>query len=332
MKQTTDTIQSDEEEGEDDADWLSSTVYRLQMVRNKLDPDSHLQPDIVHCGKKDSKRSLRFHDPGIVLVDKDGKPAGLPNCRGLKSFNTTFAKLFARLRPVLLKNPHLSIPISTKLEKQGVLYRADPCSQHCASAATEDSMWCDWAIFLFTIRGRTRQYPGQIIGFVNFDPITAAAFNSVYGKNDVAKTGGLHSLAELTQNPLNGFLDPGAAIETEQQLQPNSSLFFWEKKETIDNAHNVRCIPILAIHGPILALADFAPEFQHKKDRMVCTSWIRDDRVGAFVFVRPRLDWAELFVQKARKAYREHKEEERVAKRLRETNKLSPLRPKKKKG
>ena len=181
--------------------------------------------------------------------------------------------------------------------------------------------WCDWAIFLFKIKGSLCQYPGQIIGFVDFDPVTAAAYNSVWDKGTVAKTGGIHALAELTQNALTNFDDPSGDMDAGQQLQPNSSLFFWELKEKINGLHNVRCITQEAILNPVVAFADFSPEFEHKKDRMVCKSWRPDELEGSYIYVRPQKYWADVFVQKARKAYREHNKDEKEARQNRSTNK-----------
>ena len=47
---------------------LSSTVYRVQMVKNKLDCNSSFHPEIVFYGKKDSSRSARFHCPDRELI------------------------------------------------------------------------------------------------------------------------------------------------------------------------------------------------------------------------------------------------------------------------
>jgi hypothetical protein len=150
-------------------DGLSSIVYRAQMVRNKLDPNSKLHPDIVYYGKRDSTRAARFHSPITELVDNEGNPAGIKNCHGLKSYNETFAKLLDSLGPLLINNPHFSIPIFTEHRKDNVIYRADPCSQFCTTA-TNNNQWCDWAIFLQKKhnRGKGRHHPGQILGFVNF--------------------------------------------------------------------------------------------------------------------------------------------------------------------
>ena len=311
-------------------DGLSSTVYRAQMVRNKLDPNSKFEPDIVFCGKQESARGLRFHSPNTELIGLDGKSAGVQNCRGLGSFNESFRKLLARLGPVVRKMPDFLIPIFSELRKDYEIYRADPCSQFGATDSN-DAEWNDWAIFRFKVGGVIGEYPGQLIGYVHFDTATAAAYNSVWGAGTVDKSGGGHVLAELTQNALKGILDPTIELDPEQQMQPNSSIFFWERKEDVGGSPPVRCIPVSAVTAPVAAYADFAPEFVHNKDRMICKSWVTDDRVGAYIFVRPRKDWASLFVNTARKAYREHNKEQKEAKRDRDNNKRLPSKPKKNK-
>jgi hypothetical protein len=314
-------------------DGLSSSIYCVMMVRNKLDPNSEFHSEIVHCARKVSTRSARFHCPLTELIDTDGRAAGLTNCRGLKSFNAIFEKLHARLGPIVTKNPHLTIPIFTEYRKDAVIYRADPCSQYSSKEAKffDTTSWCDWALFLSTFERKRVQYPGQIIGFTNFDKITARAYNAHWGPGAADRSGGGQALVEMTQNQLHGFLDPSLPIVESQQLQSNSSMFFWEQKEKVDKVNVIRCTPVTSIHGPVVVFKDFSPEFKHIKDRMKCLSWSRPDLEGAFIFVRPRMYWADMFISAAHTAYNEKREREKTAKRSREKeNEPTSRRPKKK--
>jgi hypothetical protein len=165
-----------------------------------------------------------------------------------------------------------------------------------------------------------------------FDHITAAAYNSVWGAGVVQQSGGGYALVELTQEDLKGFLDPSQQIRAEQQMQPNSSIFFWETKQRMEGEDKnvIHCLPVSAVHCPVAAYADFAPEFKHNKDRMTCESWVHKDRVGSYIFVRPRKHWADVFIHAARKAYRENNQDAKSAKRAVPADSPSPTRKTKK--
>jgi hypothetical protein len=323
-------------------DGLSACAYVIQMVKNKNDPDDQYHPNIVHCGKSGTKRDRLFYSPSTNLVGLDGKPAGTKNNRGLKVFNTQFSYLFQVFEPIFRIDPTLKIPIFTELRKDNKLYRADPCSPH-AMEATEKCMtrsWCDWAIFQHERKTEqtTRPYPGQIFGFTSFDSVAAIdAFNETCNTDDKVDPieGDGYAIATLTSRELVGFFDPAADPQPEQQMQANSSLFFWEQKETVSNSGGatlsakrrrgkakskvaekpkqcrIRTISINRISSPVVAFKDFGPNFEHKNGTTKCGSWAPDTRSGAYIFVRPRVQWGNVFLSRARQAFVQHKLEQK---------------------
>ena len=60
-------------------------------------------------------------------------------------------------------------------------------------------------------------------------------FNQVCatGDNVDSRNGGGYALAKMTAHELVGFLDPSSDQIPDQQMQANSSLLFWERKECI---------------------------------------------------------------------------------------------------
>jgi hypothetical protein len=330
---------------------LSNLSYMIQMVKNKNKQDDQFHPNIVHCGRSGTLRHSLFYSRNISFVGFDGRPAGTKNQRGLKAYNLKFLTLFRAFEPIFRINPHLKIPIFTELRKDNVLYRADPCSPH-ALEDTQKHMtqsWCDWALFKYKgSRNKVCLYPGHIAGFTSFDTVAVKdAFNKMCDSRDKLDTcAGVagFAIAELTSRELVGFSDPASQPIPDQQMQANSSLFFWEKKETITETvtdsvmvnisnnssrgklssgntrskkrpiivseqHRVRVVSISLISDPIVAFEDFAPTFDHTNNVTTCGTWVPSSRVGAFIFVRPRAQWGQVFLARARQALAHHKKE-----------------------
>jgi hypothetical protein len=315
------------------SDGLSGLAYTVQMVKNNKMPEEQYLPDIVYCGRTGTRRHKHFFCANTNLIGLDGKPAGAKNCRGLKVFNSGFGKLFRVFEPLLHIQPDLKILIFTEFRKDNKLYRADPCSPHSLEG-TEKFMtrsWCDWAHFKDKVSPSL--YPGQILGFTSFETeAVSTVFNQTCeADNNVDLSDGSgYAVAELTSRELVGYLDPTANPIPQQQMQANSSLFFWEEKETVSDSgldkrttkgkrgkakssrankpkqHRVRLLSVSRIRGPVVAFADFAPQFEHTNGVTKCGAWVPPCRFGAYIFVRPRSQWSRVFLSRARQAYAQH--------------------------
>jgi hypothetical protein len=338
---------------------LSCPAYMVQMVKNNHDPNSQYSPNIVYCGKPGTSRHTYLYRPDLDLIGWDGKPAGTKNTCTLKDCNSKFFAIVQALAHMFDTDPALKIPIFTEMRKDNILYRADPCSPYALEQTEKKNLttaWCDWALFRQNDpatkrneRGSAKEklYPGQILGFVTFDTVAAAAaFNASCAPED--KVGSLdgsgYAISQLTSEDLEGFLDPTTPPVPKQQLQANSSIFFWGQKVVVEPKgplrrdernptihYSVRPMNISLVAGPVAAFQDFAPDFVHKNDTMTCNKWIKStERAGAFIFVRPRAQWSQVFLGKARKAYRQHKLDEKA--RLNEGSKITTTATAEKKG
>jgi hypothetical protein len=161
------------------------------------------------------------------------------------------------------------------------------------------------------------------LAFTTFETAaTAGAFNATCAEGDMVDTvnGAGYAITELTSNGLVGIMDPTSVPRTDQQMEANSSLFFWERKvierehaptTRLPNDYRVRLLKISSIAGPVAAFQDFSPNFDHKTGAtMTCGPWVNRLRLGAFIFVRPRDQWGQVFLAKARRAFRQYRGEQ----------------------
>ena len=145
-----------------------------------------------------------------------------------------------------------------------------------------------------------------------------AEFNQTHVAEDRVDThGGTgYALAELTRNDLVGFLDPTKTPMEDQQMQANTSLLFWEKKEVdiiatedpskaVEQHHRIRLIHVSNISGPVIAFQDFGPVFNHNEGPMIYDKWVQKKQIGAYIFVRPRRLWGSVLLAKSRAAFDE---------------------------
>ena len=165
--------------------------------------------------------------------------------------------------------------------------------------------WNDWA--LFSNREGEEVTAGQIFGFIILTPTEINIYNkSTRGKRfpiNESKTNVTFAIVQMTKAPLKGFLDPSQSPIEAQCMQSNSRLLFWEEK----GEHSYSILrPVAHIRGPVLAYGDFDPWFKMGSDgsrnkHMQLEQWYNSENSNdAFIFVRPRHMWADVFLTRAR--------------------------------
>ena len=125
------------------------------------------------------------------------------------------------------------------------------------------------------------------------------------------------AIIQCTDNALDGFFDPNKKPHATQEAQPNTRLVWWESKELCPTTQPkskpmplTRLAPVTCLVRPVVAYTDFNPEFYHKptdlgkknKQFLEFKSWKTEhDAPYAYLFVRPRSMWAQVFLCNARR-------------------------------
>ena len=255
----------------------------------------------------------------------------------ISKFDFTFLPVFQRLKSMVERSASFQIHIYTEMKSDGVIYHADPLScfggnpNPCGAVA---GGWNDWAMFEYRIRNKRWYYPGQLYGFVVLDEEAVRLFNDSCEQEedhvelDRPPQPQAFAITQLARNPLIGFYNPkqGPVDEEEhrkdkyhvedgvervgQDMQPNSSLLFWERK-AVDRSGNPKTllVSISSIYGPLLAYQDFCPKFnmdsKAKEDYMQVARWRTNQEENAYIFVRPRYMWADVLLARARESYQQ---------------------------
>ncbi len=320
-------------------DKIGKHLYTVVNAYRKGDDQEKAKICMLYVGESDTDRGkfLTSHYPSKtqMMIPNSRKPIGTKgtgdlldlernketlhaNLTEMKKYDFTFLKINALLSPLIKANPDLQFKIYTEYKKGGVLYHGDPC---CHSNVEDKGVgfsswggWNDWALFHVEQKGVVyNSWPGKIYGFVSLCPSEVNLYNkTATSKQDkiteVPTTETEYAIVRFTTRALVGFLDPeknpepkrrGEPVQTGgQEMQPNSSLIFWSA-----TAPDMHLYPVTAINRSVVAYRDFFPSFEMGKGQdipfMTLTSWNNPEGSDAYIFVRPRSLWGEVFIQKA---------------------------------
>ena len=273
-------------EGKNISDCLQGQIYVVCNSRNKSTKSKGMYnscidvPSIVYCGETGTKRYKLLKElfkeelcsdpepPQLCHTESTGKSSkishvGIGNLlvleknerntkkeSSLSQYSFTFSVLLDAFKSILLSKPLFFQKIYTSLKLNNVIYRADPCSNHCfldTVCGMKTGAWNDWAL-LRNPNGDTHSpYAAQIFGFTCMSPEDIKEWNQSlntiipdhYIVESISPV--IVAIIQRSRNPLFGFLDPSKnprvpdpedeSHSTGQAMQSNSIFLFLERKE-----------------------------------------------------------------------------------------------------
>ena len=306
----------------------SGGIYMMLWVEDTADSAPCTKClEIVYCGKKETK----LHNWFFKRDSKDhnfrstatGKIIGCRGCIGLAKHNDEFSEIVSYFRPMFEEDKALQLMIYTTLKVEAETfvdtYRSDPLSH------LDMKPRGDWAIFNW--KGRHGKVPGQIRATIILDAQQAQNFNNTIAATSVKIHGeaiekikgpGTYALIHSLRAEVPGLLDPKffKYNEKESLMQSNSVLFFYEEKEISPNKKLPlgRLVNCEMVVRPIVVLPDFSPMFGNDKNKaIVIEKWIQtEERKYAYIVMRPRGTWHEVFLAKAKREKEKLQQEDRV--------------------
>ena len=305
----------------------SGGIYMMLWVEDTADSAPYTKClEIVYCGNKKTKLHGRFFKRDTkdhnFRSTATGKTIGCRGCIGLAKHNDEFSEIVSYFRPMFEADKALQLMIFTTLKVEAVTfvdtYRSDPLSHLDMKPRS------DWAIFNW--KGKHGKVPGQIRAtFIldaqqvqNFNDTIAATSVEIHGEAiEKIKGPGTYALIHSLRAEVPGLLDPKffKYNEKESLMQSNSVLFFYEEKEMspkkkLPLGRLVNCETVVRT---IVVLPDFSPVFGNGKKAIVIEKWIQtEERKYAYIVMRPRGTWHEVFLAKAKREKEKLQQEDRV--------------------